>query len=269
MGVNSQLALTLDDAVVEVLGILTGMDLHYDPELDRYQSITRQLNRAMRACAVEKEWSWYYTVLNLGTRTPGERTLIYSDGERRVRVINDDAVRLVDPETGAPKEWAYYLPRDAIHKYYNRRGLWVAATRNVLEFSRPLNSAEAALEVHVPVMREPVMFRLPEQSEDPMDPVVEVPQEVRDQEIDFPYPDLVVLRAAFYVAQSDPVMQPRVQTIEAQYKDMLYQILERDDRNTDSPYQNEFMVPVAGSLNDVAAFGGGWWNRHPHADERR
>jgi hypothetical protein len=112
-------------------------------------------------------------------------------------------------------------------------------------------------------MREPKMFRLPAQPVDPEDPLVDVPQEVLDQEIDFSYPDVITMRAAFLVAQSDPVMQPRVQTIEAQYKDLMYQAIERDDRNTDSPYMNEFAVPVQASLH-----GGGSWHGHPHADER-
>jgi hypothetical protein len=114
------------------------------------------------------------------------------------------------------------------------------------------------------VMREPVMFRLPDQPEDPNDPLVVVDPAIRDQPIDFSYPDVIILRAAFYVAQTDPIMQPRVQTLEAQYKDLMYQIIERDDRNTDSPYLNEFFVPVQNSLVDQ-----GFYHPHPHSDERR
>jgi hypothetical protein len=55
-----------------------------------------------------------------------------------------------------------------------------------------------------------------------------------------------------------------VQTLEAQYKDLMYQLIERDDRATDSPFQNEFTVPVQNSLE-----GGSVAHRHPHADERR
>lgn len=86
------------------------------------------------------------------------------------------------------------------------------------------------------------MFRLPDDLGD------EVPAETLSQELDFQYPDVVILRAAFYYAQTDPILQPRVQTLEAQYKDLMYQIIERDDRNTDSPYENEFYVPVQGVL---------------------
>jgi hypothetical protein len=44
------------------------------------------------------------------------------------------------------------------------------------------------------------------------------------------------------------MMQPRVQTLEEQYKDMMYQLIERDTNFTDSPNQNEFIVPVQ---NDI------------------
>lgn len=94
-----------------------------------------------------------------------------------------------------------------------------------------------------------------------------MPEEVRNQEIDFPYPDVVILRAAMYYAMTDPVMQPRVQTLEAQYKDLMYQIIERDDRNTDSPFENEFIVPVQGGLA-YPGFGG-MGHMHPHADGGR
>lgn len=108
------------------------------------------------------------------------------------------------------------------------------------------------------------MFRLPEQPTDPEEPLVTVPQEILDQEVDFSYPDVITMRAAYLYAQSDPVMQPRVQTIEAQYKDLMYQCIERDDRNTDSPYMNEFFVPVQAGIHSSMSFHG-----HPHADERR
>lgn len=255
--------MTLDDAVAEVLGILTGLDLSYDPRMDRYASITRALNRALRAVAVEKEWSWFSSVVSVGSAVEGEQE-VWLTSTQRPRIINDDCVRLVNDEGGV-NMWAYFLPRDAIHKYGGRTGLWVSSTRNTLLFSRPFNNLEAGLDIQVPVMREPLMFRLPEQPEDPNEPLVTVPTEIREQLVDFQYPDLVILRAAFYVAQTDPVMQPRVQTIEAQYKDMMYQILERDDRITDSPYLNDFFVPIQNDLHGEDMF----VHRHPHADERR
>jgi hypothetical protein len=183
----------------------------------------------------------------------------------RPRIINDDAVRLVD-EDGNIRMWAHYLPRDAIYTQPARSGLRVSMIRNTLIFSRPFRAAEDGLEIMVPAMREPEMFRLPVTPEDPNDPLLEVGPEIRAQLIDFAYPDLVVLRAAYYYAQSDPIMQPRVQSIEAQMKDLMYQIIEREDRHTDSPQQNGFFVPIQNGLSSVVAADG---HAHPHADERR
>lgn len=257
---NPEVLLTLDDAVEEVLGLLTGLDLTYVPELDRYRSVTRQLNRALRANALEQEWGYYSSTESLGAAVAGERD-VQLRNTLRPRIIRDDSVRLVNAE-GRPVVWAYFLPRDAIHKYEAYRGLWVAVTNSTLTFSRPFNSGEDGLDIQVPVMREPKMFRLPELPEDPAAPLPTVPASVRNQPLDFAYPDLITLRAAFYYAQTDPVMQPRVQTLEAQYKDLMYQIIERDDRHTDSPYENEFIVPVVGSIHSPQ------WvsHNHPHAD---
>lgn len=243
---NPETQMTLDDAVIEVLGLLTGMDLQYDPQLDRYASVTRQLNRALRANALEHEWSYYSDVQSIGTAVLGEREVFLSNNIR-VRIMNDDAVRLVD-ENGDARVWAYFLPRDAMHKYPTRGGLWASVTRNTLHFSRGFNVMEQGLDIQVPVMREPIMFRLPLQPEDPEAALIAVDPEIRNQLVDFAYPDVVILRAATYYAMTDPVMQPRVQTLEAQYKDLMYQIIERDDRNTDSPYENQFMVPVQSGL---------------------
>jgi hypothetical protein len=255
---NPEVAYTLDMAVDEVLGLLTGMELSYAPELDRYRSITRQLNRALRANALEQEWGYYSSVISLGNVVEGDQVLSLAS-TKRVRVIGDDAVRLLDDE-GRPQVWAYFLPRDALHKYAGVPGLWCSATKTQITFSRPISVDEDGLEVQVPVMREPVMFRLPENPEDPELPLVTVPAEVRNQEIDFDYPDVVILRAAYYVAQSDPVMQPRAQTLESEYKDLMYQIMERDSNNTDTPYQNPFILPVQGTLEPVN------FHRHPLSD---
>jgi hypothetical protein len=113
-------------------------------------------------------------------------------------------------------------------------------------------------------MREPKMFRLPEQPTDPNEPLVPVPDEVRNQELDFDYPDVVIARAAYFYAQTDPVMQPRVQTLEAEWKDIYYALNERDDRNTDSPFQNEFAVPIEGTIHDTSYQP----QHHPHSDDR-
>jgi hypothetical protein len=190
---NPEVQLSLDESVAEVLSLLTGLELRYEPELDRYRSITRQLNRALRANALEQEWGYYSATEVVGTCVAGESEVALRSS-LRPRIINDDAVRLVDAD-GRPVVWAYFLPRDAIHKYPMHRGLWCAATRQTLTFSRPFLESEAGLDIHVPVMREPRMFRLPEQPEDPNDPLVEVPDEVRQQLLDFNYPDLIVGRA--------------------------------------------------------------------------
>lgn len=259
---NPEVSLTLDDCVDEVLGMLTGLELRYEPELDRYRAITRALNRALRHNALEADWSFYSSHEDVGTAHPGDRALTLR-ASVRPRIIGDDAVRLVDSQ-GTTVAWAYFLPRDALHKYGARQGLWVSYTRTLLEFSRPFGQAESGLTIQVPVMREPKMFRLPDQPEDPEQPLVQVPAAVREQPLDFDYPDVVLARAAYYYAQTDPVMQPRVQTLEGQYKDLMYQLIERDTKNTDSPYQNEFFVPVQNGINGTA-----WTHPHPHSDERR
>jgi hypothetical protein len=252
MSMNPDVALTLDDAVGEVLNLLTGLELTYDPELDRYRAITRQLNRALRATALDNEWSWYSSILSIGSAGLGEQELLLPTAQRP-RIINDDAVRLVDSK-GQPFVWAYFMPRDALHKYANRAGLWCTVTVRTVLFSRPFNYNEAGLEVQLPVMREPHMFRLPEIGS-------EVSSTIRNQPIDFPYPDLVVARAAFMYAQTDPVMQPRAQTLEDQYKNIMYQLIERDTASTETPYMNDFRLNVQNGL--VPDYEN---HLHPHSD---
>lgn len=263
MPINPEVTLTLDEAVVEVLGLLTGMDLTYAPELDRYRAVTRALNRALRANALEKEWGYYSDTISAGTATTGATTATLQTTSRP-RIINDDAVRLVDNENRI-HTWAYFLPRDSLHKYGDRSGgLWVSSRREQLLFSRPFYSSENGLDIQVPVQREPLMFRLPDQPEDPIDPLIPVSDAIRNQPVDFGFPDVIIARAAFMYAQTDPVMQPRAQSLEAQYKDLMYQLIERDDRHTDSPYLNEFFVPVQSGLSL-----GYLKHGHPHSDERR
>lgn len=256
--INPETTFTLDDAVMEVLGNLTGQELDYDPRFDRYVAVTRQLNRALRSNALEHEWSYYHTLWTSPQVVEGQRSVTLPIS-MRVRAVGDDTVRItVD---GDDVLWAYVLPRDALSKYRDRPGLWCAVTRNEVTFSRPLYPGDLVANIRVPVMREPVMFRLPKQPEDPDAELVDVPQTIRDQPIDFAYPDVITVRAAFYYAQTDPIMQPRVQTLEAQYKDLMYQVIERDDRFTDSPFQNEWSLGIQGSLNP-----GGFLHWHPHAD---
>lgn len=262
---NTDLQLTLDECVAEVLGILTGLDLQYNPEEDRYNAITRQLNRSVRAVALEREWSWYASTISVGTTVVDEKYALL-DRNVRPRIIGDDSVRLVRPEDGHVVKWAYFLPRDALHKYADRNGLWASVTRNTLQFSRGFYEGEAGLDIQVPVMREPVPFRLPQQPEDPNLPPVAVPSLIRNQLLDFPYPDLVIARAAMFYAGSDPVMQPRVQTLDAAQKDLMYQIIEREERASDTPYMNEFTVPIQSGIEDYSNWPNG---HHPHSDERR
>ena len=259
---NQQLVVTLDDAVCEVLTELTGLELTYRPELSRYRVVTRLLNRALRDNALEHEWSYYSDVASAGVTTAGE-TVVWLPSDLRPRVVGDDAVRLVN-ELGQVERWAYVLPRDALHKYQARGGLWCAVTRNALYFSRPFDGCEANLDIQVPVMREPTMFRLPPLPDDPDTPVTDVPDMIRDQPVDFDHPDVIISRAAWLMAQTDPVMQPRAQYLEGQYKNVMYQLIERDDAVTDSPYTNEFFVPIQSGLS-----GDGLPHHHPHSDERR
>lgn len=241
---NENTQLTLDEAVAEVMGLLSGLDLELVPEQDRYQAITRQINRAQRAVALDSEWSYFSSLENIGTANQGDRT-VNLPSSLRPRIINDDAIRLVDPETGRVAVWAYWLPRDALHKYTGAE-LKAAHTRTNIEFSRPFFYGEDGLEIHLPVMREPRQFVLPKQPEDPDEELVPVDPEVRAQLVDFDYPDLVVRRAAYYYAQTNPLWQPRVQTLEANYKELMYALQERDERNTDSPYQNEWSMGIEG-----------------------
>lgn len=254
--INPELSFTLDDAVEQVLLNLTGQTLQYNPQFDRYRAITKMINRALRANALENEWSYYHSVETIGFAIEGVSEYWF-DASLRPRIVGDDSVRLV--KDGEIIKWAYVLPRDALSKYQHRNGLWCSYVRNTLIFNRFLWEGEAGWEIQVPVMREPVVFQLPVNPTDPVDP------EVRQSPVDFAYPDLIVARACYYYAQTDPIMQPRVQTLEGDYKDLMYQLIERDTSRTDEPYMNEFFVPI------VNGIGGVDWtlHGHPHADERR
>lgn len=238
---NPEVTLTLDEAVAEVVGHLEGVDLQLIPEQDRYQSIVRQINRGLRSIALEHEWSYYSDLEHVANIENADR-VVNLRNSIRPRVTGDDAVQLRRPDSMTTVEWAYFLPRDAIHKYNPRDGLKVAYTRQQLIFSRNFFESEYGLEIHVPVMREPKQFRLPP-SGDP------VPTELRETAVDFDYPDLVVMRAAYFYAQTDPVMQPRVQTLEANYKDLMYALIERDTRSTDVPYQNDYSLGIQAGIN--------------------
>lgn len=261
--INPELLITLEDAVADVLGQLTGLDLDYDPNEDRFRAITRQLNKALRLNALEHEWSYYADTVDIGTAEVGDEVFTMSSTQR-VRQTGDDSIRFVDT-AGVPLLWAYFLPRDALHKYRAMAGMWASVVRREIVLSRPITRNEEGLRVLVPIMREPRMFRLPEIPADPDEDLPAVPDSILHQPVDFAYPDVVTMRAAALYAATDPVLQPRVPTLEAAYKDLMYQIIERDDRATDSPYINEFQLPVTNGLEgmDVSYHG------HPHANQIR
>ena len=254
---NRDVTLTLREAVDEVFSTLTGLDLTYDPQQDRFISVARHLNRALRMIALENEWSYFSSTEEAGVAVAGVET-IELNGKLRPRIINDDAVRLVTDQ-GVVRRWAYFLPRDAIFKYGNRAGLWAAVTRTTLQFSRPFSLDEEGLHVMVPVMREPKMFKLPTAGEN-------LSNQVLNQMLDFDYSDLVVAKAAQLYAETDPLMQPRVQSLEGRYKDLMYQLVERDTQSSDSPFLNDYPIPMLASLD--GSYSDPLTHGHPHADER-
>lgn len=263
MAQNVDTQMTLDEAVREVLTLEEGLDLSYEPESSRYYTITRFLNRALRLNALEVEWSYYSDIETVGTSRPGLRELTLRSAVRP-RNLTDDAVRLATPD-GQVRVWAYILPRDSLHKYPNRKGLWASVTRDRLTFSRPLTQFESGLQIQVPVMREPRMFRLPERPETPEEAVQPVPEETRNQLLDFSYPDLITVRAAALDAATSPTLQPRVPTLEENYKDLMYGLKERDESHSDAPYMNDFMVPIQNSIHGGST---AYHHPHPHSDER-
>ena len=254
---NRDVTLTLREAVDEVFSTLTGLDLTYDPQQDRFISVARHLNRALRMIALENEWSYFSSTEEAGVAVAGVEA-IELNSKLRPRIINDDAVRLVTDQ-GVVRRWAYFLPRDAIFKYGNRAGLWAAVTRTTLQFSRPFSLDEEGLHVMVPVMREPKMFKLPTAGEN-------LSNQVLNQMLDFDYSDLVVAKAAQLYAETDPLMQPRVQSLEGRYKDLMYQLIERDTQSSDSPFLNDYPIPMLASLD--GSYSDPLTHGHPHADER-
>ena len=254
---NIDLQMNLEESVAEVITLLTGVDLQFMPNEDSFHVVTRCLNRAMRAVALEHEWAYYASIENVGVASAGVQDVEL--GSRiRLRKIGDDAVRLQTME-GVTVRWAYILPLTALHKYRSEPGLWCSVTRSTITFSRPFVKAENGLSIMVPVMREPRMFELPDAGR-------EVPERVRQQLIDFDYPDLVLARAAFIYAQADPVLQPRTPALEDQYKDIMYQLVERDENHTDTPYMNDFIIPIENSIRGNSALD--FYHMHPHSDRR-
>lgn len=131
--INPDVSMTLEESVRDVLSILTGQELNYDPDMDRFRTITKHLNRALRSMALENEWSFYHTIERIDlTASAGDMNFTITT-DYRFRVINDDAARIIDvsdPEHEVTVAWAYFIPRDALHKYRHRNGLWCSVTRS-------------------------------------------------------------------------------------------------------------------------------------------
>lgn len=258
MAINHSVGFTLDEAVQEMLMQLTGLGVTYEPDADRYHVLAHTLNRGLRAVAIDHEWSYFSDQLEVGQASAGTSSVELTS-RHRLRVTEDDAVRLEDDREN-PVIWAYVLPRDALHKYRYRKGLWCAATRTRLDFSRPFLNSEDGLRVIAPVMREPRMFDLPARG----DAVTEI---IRNQEMDFDFPDLVIARAMFMYAQTNPLLQPRVPSLEDQFNTLKYSLVERDLKHSDSSYLNPWNLGIANGLRDRRAWAGN--HGHPHADDRR
>jgi len=261
---NPELQLTLDEAVHEVLQRLNGLTQTWLPESDKYYSTVRFINQALRSVATEIEWSYYASTEEVGVAATGISTVPLR-ASIRPRINIDDSVRLCRPTDDYPMVWAHFLPREAIHKVPDRSQLWVAHEKSSLVFSRSFKRSEDGLKIMLPVMREPKLFRLPPRPEDPQETEMpEVPLETRQSLVDFEWPDLVVMRAMYFYAQADPQMQPRVQTIEANYSDLMYALRDRDQRNTDAPFMNPYFVPIENSIHGHSASshrpqGESWW----------
>ena len=251
MAGNQDVVYTLDEAVGELLRNLHGLGVQYESTADRYHVIAHTINRALRAVALDNEWSWFCEDAELGVVQQGDRT-VEMTSRQRLRIVQDDALRL-ETDEGLPVKWIYVLPRDALHKYAMVPGLWASATRTTIKFSRPIRGEEAGLRIVAPIMREPKMFNLPE-------PGKEITSSVRNQQLDFDYPDLVIAKAMYMYAQTDPVIQPRVPTLEENYNTLKYALIERDTQFTDSPYRNNWILNIANAPGQRATYN----HFHPH-----
>ena len=244
--------LSLQESVNEIHNILTGLDLTYEDRYDIFHATVRQVNRSLRQVALEDEWAWYVEEVDAGTTTV-DMTEVELNSAYRPRVQQDDAVRLVNAN-GITVSWAYYLPRDSLNKQMHRPELRVAFTKNVIKFSRPLQLFESGLSIIVPAMREPKQTRLPEAG------ARLTPAEL-SRAIDAEYPDLIVAHAAWKMAMSNPLYQPRAQTLEEEFNDLKYALTERNTNHSDSPMRNNF-VPSYGDPYLATP------HVHPHSDRR-
>lgn len=242
--------LTLQDAILEVHNVLTGLNLSFVDNTDIFHATARQINRSLRHITLENEWGWYAVEHDAGLSTEGQ-TEIQLPRSLRPRIEPDDAVRFTygGPD-GATVAWAYFLPRDSTSKYEYQRVLKVQATRNTIRFSRPLLKSESGLSLIVPAMREPRQFELPPSGE-------EFKQTQLIAKLDFEFPDLIVAHAVWQLSLSNPLYQPRAQTYEGLYNDLKYPLISRDTVHNDAPYINDFNLGIGEEPNS--------WHGHPHS----
>lgn len=246
-------SISLREAVAEVHNILTGLDLSYDDRYDIFHACVRQLNRSLRTVALEEDWGWYADDLLLGVVSEGDQTFSVPPNVR-LRVRQDDAIRLVDPATKKTVRWAYFLPRDSLSKYWAAPELRAAFVRNNVVLSRPLLAREEGLEVWATVMREPRQTTIPDSG-------TKIPDADLSRPLDFENPDMVIAHAAWQMSLSNPLYQPRAQTLEDVYNNFKYALTERDSDHSDSPMQNSFTPSYGDPF--IAMH-----HPHPHSDRR-
>ena len=138
---NPNVTMTLEEAVEEVLTVLTGQDLRYDPDMDRYRVVTKFLNRALRANALEAEWSYYSDLEDVGVVHAGDEQIAIRSTVR-VRGIGDDAVRLID-QHGRTVVWAASSWPQAANRKTRLTGN--ARGRKVLRMLKDLSQMELGI----------------------------------------------------------------------------------------------------------------------------
>lgn len=244
--------MSLTEAVAEVQHILTGLNLSYDDRYDIFHATVRQLNRSLRHVSLEDEWGWYVEEVNAGLSVE-DQTTIELDSTYRARILEGDAVRLVNDD-GLPVIWAYYLPRDSLSRHTYRPELRVSVTRNEISFNRPLLASEAGYTIMVPAMREPAQTNIPSSGE-------KLTTAQLNRALDTEYPDMVVAHAAWQMSMSNPVYQPRAQTLEDAYNDLKYALIERNTNHSDSPLRNTFVPSYGDPYLSLP-------HNHPHSDRR-
>lgn len=246
--------LTLSETVDEVVNTLYGLSTRFEPDTDSWHGMALTLRRALKVVATERDWIYYHDTVQVGTVEP-DCSVIVVPSRYRVRKTGDDAIRLLDSR-GRPVVWAYIIPDDALHKYRALSGLWCSVVRQEIRFSRPFYKAEKGLRVIAPVMREPYLWPKLVSGQ-------ALPQDEMDRDIDFHRADMVVMKAAYLYAQTDPLLQPRVPQLEQDYRAVFYQVQEQDTNVTMGAMVNDFQLPIEGDYRFVSGHG---YGLHPHSD---